>query len=141
MHNELGGLCDELFRLPSLAMLKLDYNSIPEIPPAIERLAYALSPRPGPRCAMRLLLAECALGTHRCAVRLLPTLPDVMKACSACAAGWRASDGGGATRHGAHTMASDGGGIAMASWSSWLRVADGGVHACLGRDGPVWSQS
>ncbi len=46
VHNELTGLCEELFRLPSLAMLKLDYNKIPEIPPAIERVGSA----PGPRC-------------------------------------------------------------------------------------------
>ena len=60
VHNELGGLCDELFRIPSLAMLKLDHNRIPEIPPAIERLGSALSARPGPRAAplrySRLLL-------------------------------------------------------------------------------------
>ncbi len=51
VHNELGGLCDELFRLPSLAMLKLDNNKIPEIPPAIERLGSAVSTRPHARCA------------------------------------------------------------------------------------------
>ena len=37
-HNELTGLCDELFRLPGLAMLKLDYTRSRTIPPAIERL-------------------------------------------------------------------------------------------------------
>ncbi len=53
MRNELEGLCEELFRLPSLAMLKLDHNRIPEIPPAIERLGSPLPARPDPARAAR----------------------------------------------------------------------------------------
>jgi Leucine-rich repeat (LRR) protein len=42
--NRLAGLCDELFRLPALAMLKLDHNRIPSIPPAVEKLGCAADP-------------------------------------------------------------------------------------------------